>query len=88
MTTYTVAHSTGVTWTTGSLDEAAMLTGWGWDPVPDADRPVGVDCSGAATKADLQAYAAAMLIPDVDGTRAAMEQAITDWHDKESHPWL
>ena len=87
MTTYTIAHRTGVTYTTGSLDEAALLTGWGWNPVPQADRPTGVDCSGAATKADLEEYAAELAIPGVTGTRDQMEQAITDFHEQESTPW-
>jgi hypothetical protein len=83
--TFTAAHPSGVTFTSADLATAALLTGWGWRPCPDEDRPVGVDVSGARTKGDLVAYAADLVI-DMAGTktRADIEQRISAHHEEHS----
>ena len=85
--TYTVTHPAGVAYTTGNENVAFAALGWGWQSSTDPDRPPGVDLTAVKTKADLQGYADAVLIPGVDQntqTRAEMEQTITAWHEENA----
>lgn len=87
MRTYTVTHSTGVTFTSRDLDVAVALTGWGWQPSPEERHRLGVDFTGARTKADLTVYAADLLI-DLDGarTRDDVENRIRKHHRAAARP--